>query len=430
MRYSTSIIAALASAPLLVSSAPVRTRAASANDALVFQFANVLEQLETKFYAEGIAKFKEADFTAAGFNSPLVVSEVLTTIQADEAAHTTFIQQALKDNGAEALICDFDFSTVLTDVATMAAVARKVEYVGVSAYLGGATLIDDPIFLDAAASILTIEARHQTILNLMAGTGAAIPQAFDIPLTPQEILSIAGPFIKQPCDLGVTPTKTLSVTNTDAIQEGTKLTFSGEGVEGSGQFCNMITGGMPFSINLPIEDCVVPPGVNGPVAIWITSDNNPLANNVIDRDVVKQVAGPDIIFVDSKPEALGQLVRGSGSGSGTDSASSSSTTTTITPEEAAKIIAAASSTAGGSAPAATGESGDSSSSSGGEEGSSGANGAAAPPASTPLPPDFKGDSPDGKTNVLGLSMVPRPAASATPTDSAASSSAAPTSTSS
>ncbi len=97
--------------------------------------------------------------------------------------------------------CKFDFTSVLTDVATMAPVARLVENVGVGAYLGAAHLVQDPVILTAAASILTIEARHQTILNVLQG-GSAIPQAFDIPLLPQEVLSIAGPFISG-CDLGV-----------------------------------------------------------------------------------------------------------------------------------------------------------------------------------------------------------------------------------
>ncbi|KAJ7912232.1 hypothetical protein B0H13DRAFT_2327537 [Mycena leptocephala] len=60
MRYSSSVLAALAAAPLLVSARPVQTRAAaSANVALVFQFANVLEQLESTFYQQGLAKFKQ-----------------------------------------------------------------------------------------------------------------------------------------------------------------------------------------------------------------------------------------------------------------------------------------------------------------------------------------------------------------------------------
>jgi hypothetical protein len=173
------------------------------------EFANVLEQLETEFYKQGIAKFSDSDFQAAGFSNSLIATQSLTTIQADEAAHTTVIQQALKDNGAEPLICNFKFDSALTDVPTLAATARTVELVGVAAYLGGATLLDDPVLLDSAASILTIEARHQTILNILSGA-SAIPAAFDIALTPQEVISIAGGFIDGPCDLGVNRKSLLS----------------------------------------------------------------------------------------------------------------------------------------------------------------------------------------------------------------------------
>jgi hypothetical protein len=79
--------------------------------------------------------------------------------------------------------------------------ARIVENVGVGAFLGGATLVNDNVILDSAASILTVEARHQTMLNVL-NLGSAIPQSFDIPLSPSEVLAIAGPFISG-CSLGI-----------------------------------------------------------------------------------------------------------------------------------------------------------------------------------------------------------------------------------
>jgi hypothetical protein len=84
----------------------------------------------------------------------------------------------------------------------MIAVARLVENTGVAAYLGAAHLVTDPVLLTIAASILTVEARHQTVLNIL-NSGTAIPQAFDIAFVPQEVLAIAGPFISN-CDVGVT----------------------------------------------------------------------------------------------------------------------------------------------------------------------------------------------------------------------------------
>ena len=83
----------------------------------------------------------------------------------------------------------------------MAATARVVENLGVAAYLGAAHLVDDPVLLTAAGSILTVEARHQTILNVLSN-GVSIPQAFDLAFNPNEVLAIAGAFISG-CDLGI-----------------------------------------------------------------------------------------------------------------------------------------------------------------------------------------------------------------------------------
>jgi len=202
MRFSTFLLVSVA--PFLVWSLPVKRGSSNsnANNILVFQFADVLEQLESQFYSQALSKFQASDFQNAGFTSSQVPIQLFTGIQLDEASHDVFLQAALKTLGAQPVSgCSFDFSSVLTDVSTMAATARLVENVGVGAYLGGATLLSDPVLLDAAATILTIEARHQTILNVL-GLGSAIPQSFDIALSPSEVLAIAGGFISG-CNLGI-----------------------------------------------------------------------------------------------------------------------------------------------------------------------------------------------------------------------------------
>lgn len=56
------------------------------------EFAHVLEQLETQFYSQALAKFQESDFIAAGFSSAQVPIQQFTAIQSDEATHTTGIE--------------------------------------------------------------------------------------------------------------------------------------------------------------------------------------------------------------------------------------------------------------------------------------------------------------------------------------------------
>jgi len=345
MRFSTSFVALVA--PLLVSAAPARfygKRAAS--DIVVFKFADVLEQLESAFYTQALAKFQESDFTTAGFANPQVPIEQMKVMQFDEQTHSVALQSALKSFGEEPITnCKFNFEPVLKDLATTVATARVVENVGVSAYLGGATLITDPVLLDAAGSILSIEARHSTILNVLSA-GSAIPSPFDIPLAPNEIIAIAAPFFDGPCDLGVPGNPTLTLTN--AATPGTLLTFTADALNGTvsndSLFCNMMVGGEPMSRSMKLSECVVPNDVNGPVAIWITSDDQPLINNVRDRATSQLVAGPTVTFVDTIGESIGNALRtGGGSSGGT-----TSTTQTISPAEASAVIASAS----GSAPAA------------------------------------------------------------------------------
>jgi len=356
MRYST--IFALAAPLAAIHAAPVRRQKANI-DVTILKFADVLEQLETEFYKQALAKFQASDFTAAGFASPDVAIQQFQTIQSDEATHSVVLQAGLAAVGETPITsCKFNFDFALTDVTTMAAVGRVVENVGVGAYLGAAPLVTDPVVLQAAGSILTVEARHQTVQNLLSGVGTSVPSAFDIALAPSEVLSVAAPFFDGPCDLGIPAHPTLSLANTGNVGPGTKLEFKSDALNGTipedSLFCQMLVGGEPNSITFPIKECVVP-DINGPVALFITSDSQPLVANTRDRQTNnnKLVAGPALAFIDTKPQMLGQMLRSSGTTGG----ASSESTSTISPDQASKVIEGAqptgTSSAAGSAPTGT-----------------------------------------------------------------------------
>jgi hypothetical protein len=71
----------------------------------------------------------------------------------------------------------------------------------------------------------------------------------------------------------------------------------------------MLLGGRPATISLPLNNCVIPEGVEGAVAIWITNDTQPLSNNIRDRAVAPIIAGPMVAFVDPRPDMMGVLVQ-------------------------------------------------------------------------------------------------------------------------
>ncbi|OBZ71829.1 hypothetical protein A0H81_08226 [Grifola frondosa] len=357
--HSFASLLALA-APFLAYGAPLRRQTSSSTDILVLreylshiityrmqndtiillsEFAEVLEQFESQFYSQALSTFQDSDFISAGFVDAQVPIEQFVSIQIDESSHASTLEVAIESLGASSISgCQFDFTSVLVDVSTMAATARVVENLGVSAYLGAASLISDPVLLTAAASIMTIEARHQTILNILTA-GTAIPQAYDIAFTPSEVLAIASTFISG-CDIGITANPTLSTTNTGSVQPGTQLSFASPALNSStstaGFFCQMLVGGAPSSISLPFDNCVVPTGINGPVAIFITVDDQALINNVRDRAEIDIIAGPTMAFIDTDPQLLSQLAL---AGSQSDVASTS--TETISPNQASSILSSA-----------------------------------------------------------------------------------------
>ncbi len=79
-------------------------------------------------------------------------------------------------------------------------VSQALENTGVGAYLGAAKYIFNRDILAAAGSIALIEARHAGWLNSLVDQPittnvSGMEQSFETPLTPEQVVTLAGPFV-------------------------------------------------------------------------------------------------------------------------------------------------------------------------------------------------------------------------------------------
>ncbi|KAN0097813.1 Ferritin-like domain containing protein [Tylopilus felleus] len=264
-------------------------------DIQVLALANVLEQLESAFYTQALQRFNVSSFEAAGYASSQIPIQQFQAVASDESTHAITLQSAIHALGGQIISnCTFNFSSALVNVETMVATARVVENVGVSAYLGALTSLADPALVTAAGSIMTVEARHQTILNLLSGA-TSIPQPFDVALIPADVLAIADSFISG-CELGFSANPPLTVTNTGSLQAGTQLNFSSPALNNTTVMnqlsCEIVTGASNVSLFQPLDDCM---------AMKSSSKGNATMNSTV-------VAGPALLFV-NQPDLIGNLIR-------------------------------------------------------------------------------------------------------------------------
>ena len=74
-------------------------------------------------------------------------------------------------------------------------------------------------------------------------------------------------------------------------------------------FCQILTGGANQTISLPANNCTVPPGTDGPMAVFITPTDTPLSGDVIDRQSQNATVGPALVFSKGVNDLLADLVR-------------------------------------------------------------------------------------------------------------------------
>ena len=168
-------------------------------DLAILNFALTLEFLEAEFYA--LAVKHGSSFGAQARN-------LAATIAGHEAAHVQALQKTIRSLGGKPVAKPtFDFQNTTRKRDTFLQTAFVLENTGVHAYLGQAGNLKSKALLAAAASIVTIEARHAAAVATLSdktpfgdkGNGITPDGAFDTPLTKQEVLDAVGKtgFIKK-----------------------------------------------------------------------------------------------------------------------------------------------------------------------------------------------------------------------------------------
>jgi rubrerythrin len=166
-------------------------------DLEIANYALLLEYLEEDFYKQVVASGElRSEYQA-----------LAQQVRQNETEHVDALEALVQQlAGAPAPRPTPKFDAVIeAGEQSILETAATVENLGAAAYLGQATRVQNTRVLEAALAIHTVEARHAAALNEVAGNGfrgggplsGSVPNgAFGKPLTRDEVLEQAAPFIK------------------------------------------------------------------------------------------------------------------------------------------------------------------------------------------------------------------------------------------
>ncbi|EAT85418.2 hypothetical protein SNOG_06767 [Parastagonospora nodorum SN15] len=283
-----AVRSASASAAMAMSTGAAPAAAAAApggglTDVDILNFALTAEHLESEYYKQGFAKFSMADFMALGLSETQVKS--LMGVGQTEATHVSTLISAIAATGSKPVeACTYNFDAALASADAMVKTARVLEAVGVSAYLGAAPLVNSSDVLAAAASIVTVEARHQAFIRVASGA-EPVPAAFDVPLQPRAVFTLAAQFIKscpEGSNLNIQPFPAISLQNPEKATVGQNLKLT----DSCPASRRILLGGAQFSA-ISNGNCMVPQNLAGEVYMMITK-----SKSIADAEVL---AGPSVI---------------------------------------------------------------------------------------------------------------------------------------
>jgi hypothetical protein len=134
-------------------------------DIVILNYAYALEQLEAAFYLQVVATPYSGISTAE--------TAYLTDIKDHEVLHRDFFKTAL--GGAAIKGLTPDFSTInFSDRASVLNAAKLFEDTGVKAYDGAGYLIQNPDYLTIAGKIVSVEARHASLIANLISPGSFV----------------------------------------------------------------------------------------------------------------------------------------------------------------------------------------------------------------------------------------------------------------
>jgi hypothetical protein len=142
-------------------------------DVRILNLVLLLEELEAAFYAD-----TEARGALRG-----ELAEFARVVGEHERAHVAFLRKAL--GGQAEPKPSFDFGNTTSDPDRFAATAAMLEDTAVAAYNGQAVNLTKPV-LKAAATIVSVEARHAAWIRDIVGKPAAL-KATDVPATERQV---------------------------------------------------------------------------------------------------------------------------------------------------------------------------------------------------------------------------------------------------
>jgi hypothetical protein len=153
-------------------------------DVGILNFALTLEYLEAAFYKEAKSRAK-----ASGD-----LKSLIDLVGRDEEEHVGALTETIKKLGGKP-VAEPKFDFPYSGTAGFLKLAQTFEDTGVSAYNGAAPQIKSAEVLEAAGSIVQVEARHAAAIRLQNGDEPS-PVAFDPALPKAKVLKAVEPFIQ------------------------------------------------------------------------------------------------------------------------------------------------------------------------------------------------------------------------------------------